>query len=157
IKVLDGEKNGSTHQGYLWAYRDVIRNLVLFEYQRGRNKEGPAKMLTDFKGFLQTDGYAAYDQFYQREGVEILHCMAHARRYFKEAENNDRERSESALKRVQEIEEAERQRRELAVVEGRKLGQEVIVPKLDTLGMWMAEQKRGVTPKSPIGKALGYS
>src|SRR5690606_4776585 len=51
IKVLDGEKNGSTHQGYLWAYRDVIRNLVLFEYQRGRNKEGLAKMLTDFKGF----------------------------------------------------------------------------------------------------------
>ena len=58
IKVLDSEKNGSTHQGYLWAYRDVINNLVLFEYQRGRNKEGPAKTLKDFTGFLQTDGYA---------------------------------------------------------------------------------------------------
>src|SRR5690606_35210710 len=157
IKVLDGEKNGSTHQGYLWAYRDVIRNLVLFEYQRGRNKEGPAKMLTDFKGFLQTDGYAAYDQFYQREGVEILHCMAHARRYFKEAEDNDKERSEYALKSFQEIYEVERQLRELPVEERRKLRQELIVPKLDTLGMWMTEQYRAVTPKSPIGKALGYS
>lgn len=83
IKVLDSEKKGSAHQGYLWAYRDVLENLVMFEYQRGRNKEGPAKMLKDFKGFLQTDGYAAYDQFYHREGVQMLHCMAHARRYLK--------------------------------------------------------------------------
>jgi transposase len=30
MKVLDSEKNGSTHQGYLWAYRDVNSNLVLF-------------------------------------------------------------------------------------------------------------------------------
>lgn len=58
IKVLDSEKNCSTHQEYLWAYRDVTRNLVLFEYHRGRNKEGPAQMLKDFRGFLQTDGYA---------------------------------------------------------------------------------------------------
>jgi len=66
----------------------VINNLVLFEYQVGRNKEVPAKMLKNFKGFLQTDGYAAYDQFGQREGIQMLHCMAHARRYFKEAEVN---------------------------------------------------------------------
>src|SRR5690606_17250867 len=97
IKVLDSEKNGSTHQGYLWAYRDVSTNLVLFEYQRGRNKEGPAKMLKDFKGFLQTDGYAGYDQFYHHDGIQMLHCMAHARRYFKEAENNDNQRSNYAL------------------------------------------------------------
>lgn len=35
-----------------------------------------------------TDGYAAYDQFGQREGIQMLHCMAHVRRYFKEAEVN---------------------------------------------------------------------
>ena len=63
MNVLDSEKNGSSHQGYLWAYRDVLSNLVLFEYQKGRNKEGPANFLREFKGFLQTDGYAAYDQF----------------------------------------------------------------------------------------------
>src|SRR5690606_19851064 len=91
------------------------------------------------------------------EGVEILHCMAHARRYFKEAEDNDKERSEYALKSFQEIYEVERQLRELPVEERRKLRQELIVPKLDTLGMWMTEQYRAVTPKSPIGKALGYS
>jgi transposase len=157
IKVLDSEKNGSTHQGYLWAYRDVINNLVLFEYQRGRNKEGPAKTLKDFTGFLQTDGYAGYDQFYHRGGITMLHCAAHARRYFKEAEDNDRERSSYALKVFQEVYEIERQIKGLSNEERRKIRQEAILPKLNELHSWMTEQYRAVTPKSPIGKALEYS
>lgn len=157
IKVLDSEKNGSTHQGYLWAYRDVTNNLVLFEYQRGRNKEGPAKMLKDFTGFLQTDGYAAYDQFYHRSGITMLHCAAHARRYFKEAEDNDRERSSYALKVYQEVYEIERQIKGLSNEERRTIRQEAILPKLNELHTWMTEQYRAVTPKSPIGKALEYS
>ena len=157
LKVLDSEKNGSTHQGYLWAYRDVTTNLVLFEYQRGRNKEGPAKMLKDFKGFLQTDGYAGYDQFYRRDGIQMLHCMAHARRYFKDAENNDKQRSNYALQLFQEIYEIERQIKELSDEERMKLREEKILPRLNELHVWMTEQYRAVTPKSPIGKALEYS
>lgn len=157
IKVLDSEKKGSTHQGYLWAYRDVLENLVLFDYQRGRNKEGPAKMLQDFKGFLQTDGYAAYDQFYHRDGVQMLHCMAHARRYFNEAEDNDKQRSVYAMQVFGEVYDIERQIRELSADERKKLRQEVTLPKLKTFHAWMTEQYRSVTPKSPIGKALEYS
>ena len=157
IKVLDSEKNGSTHQGYLWAYRDVTSNLVLFEYQRGRNKEGPAKMLRDYKGYLQTDAYAAYEQFYHRDGITILHCMAHARRYFKEAEDNDKERSGYALKFFQEVYEIERKIKNLSNEERRIIRQESILPMLNDFHAWMTEQYRQVTPKSPIGKALEYS
>jgi len=157
MKVLDSEKKGSTHQGYLWAYRDVISNLVLFEYQRGRNKEGPARMLKDFKGYLQTDGYAAYDQFYRRVGITMLHCMAHARRYFKEAEDNDKERSAYALKVFQEIYEIERQVKHLSNEERKAIREQSILPKLAEFHLWMTEQYRQVTPKSPIGKALEYS
>lgn len=157
IKVLDSEKKGSAHQGYLWAYRDVSENLVLFEYQRGRNKEGPAKMLKDFKGFLQTDGYAAYDQFYHREGVQMLHCMAHARRYFKEAEDNDKQRSVYAMQVFHDVYEIERQIKDLPADERGRLRQEATLPKLKAFHAWMTEQYRAVTPKSPIGKALEYS
>lgn len=157
IRVLDSEKNGGSHQGYLWAYRDVRQNLVLFEYQRGRNKEGPAKMLKDFKGFLQTDGYAAYDQFSRRDGVQMLHCMAHARRYFKEAEDNDQERSAYVLGVFQEIYEIERGVKTLLIEERRETRQQATSPKLEALKMWMTEEYRKVTPRSPIGKALEYS
>ncbi len=157
LKVLDSEKQGSSHQGYLWAYRDVMSNLVLFEYQRGRNKEGPARMLKDFKGYLQTDGYAAYDQFTHRQGVQMLHCMAHARRYFKEAEDNDKERSEYVLQVLQQVYEQERKMKDFSVEERQRLRQEITQPKLESLYAWMVEQYPKVTPKSPIGKALEYA
>jgi transposase len=157
LKVLDSEKNGGSHQGYLWAYRDVLSNLVLFEYQRGRNKEAPAKMLKDFKGYLQTDGYAAYNQFNDREGITTLCCMAHARRYFKEAEQNDKQRSTYALRAFQEIYDQEREMKDFTVEERKKLRQEVIVGKLEVLHTWMIKEYPAVTPKSPIGTALSYS
>ena len=157
MKVLDSEKNGGSHQGYLWAYRDVINNLVFFEYQRGRNKEAPGKMLKDFKGFLQTDGYSAYDQFGKRADITTLCCMAHARRYFKEAEKNDKERSTYALLAFQDIYEQERQMKDLTAEQRQKLRQEVIMPKLEALHAWMVKEYPSVTPKSPIGTALSYS
>lgn len=157
IKVLDSEKKGSSHQGYLWAYRDVLSNLVLFEYQRGRNKEAPAKMLKDFKGYLQTDGYAAYDQFSKSNGITTLCCMAHARRYFVEAEINDKQRSTHALLAFQEIYEQERQLKDVSIEERKKLRQEIIAPRLEALHQWMRDEYAKVTPTSPIGKALAYS
>lgn len=157
LKVLDSEKKGSSHQGYLWAYRDPINNLVLFEYQPGRGKAGPGKLLKDFKGHLQTDGYAAYDQFMTQQGVTMLHCMAHARRYFKEAEDNDKDRSAHALLEIQKLYEIERKIRELTVEKKQKARQEHAVPILEALCAWMIEQYKAVTPKSPIGKALEYS
>jgi transposase len=157
IKVLDSEKKGSSHQGYLWAYRDVINNLVLFDYRPGRSKEGPAGMLKEYNGFLQTDGYAAYDQFMGREGVKMLHCMAHARRYFKEAEDNDKSRSAYALEKIQDLYEIERRIKELSTEERYRIRQQEAIPILDELQQWMIEQYKAVTPKSPIGKALEYS
>ena len=65
-------------------------------------------MLKEFKGYLQTDGCAVYDQFYRRDGIAMVHCMAHARRYFKEAQDNDKERSSYALKLFQEVYQIER-------------------------------------------------
>lgn len=157
ITVLENEKGDGSHQGYLWAYRDVLSNLVLFEYQKGRNKEGPGMFLKDFKGYLQTDGYAAYDQFNKSTDVTTLCCMAHARRYFSEAEANDKQRSTHALLAFQKIYEHERQIKALSVAERQKLRQGDVAPLLETLLQWMKEEYPKVTPKSPIGKALAYS
>jgi len=148
IKVLDSEKKGSSHQGFLWAYRDVIRNLVMFEYQRGHNKEGPAKMLKSFQGFLQTDGYAAYDQLL---GGKVYVCFIAWRMLdaiSKEAEDNDKQRSAYALLAFQELYELERLLKDLPVEEKYKRRQEVAASKLAELHKWMIEQYTLVTPKS---------
>src|SRR5205085_9867317 len=73
IKVLDESKKGTTHQGYYWVYHNSRDKLVLFDYRTGRGREGPNDILKDYQGYLQTDGYAAYDDFNKRAGIILLH------------------------------------------------------------------------------------
>ena len=63
IKVLDKNKKGSTHKGWHWLYLYGNQDLVLFDYQKGRNRDGPKKLLKDFEGYLQTDGLSVYKAF----------------------------------------------------------------------------------------------
>ena len=101
--VLDKDKKGKTHRGFYWLYQDCIRKLVIFDYQEGRNKEGPSAMLENFKGILQTDGYGVYDEIAEKKGITLIHCMAHARRYFIEAIDSDKDRAEYALDLIQQL------------------------------------------------------
>jgi len=159
IKVIDKDKKGETHRGYYWVYQNSIDNIVFFDYQEGRGREGPTEILENFQGYLQTDGYAAYDIFEKQKGITLLHCMAHARRMFHEALNNNEDRAAYAMQEIQKLYMIERQCQEqqFSFEEIKTLRQEKSVPILASLGQWMKEQYVQTTPKSPIGKALGYS
>lgn len=67
IKVLDKNTKGKTHpsaakglptarRGYHWVYHSPLEKTVFFDYNSGRSREGPKKLLRDFTGYLQTDG-----------------------------------------------------------------------------------------------------
>jgi transposase len=159
IKVLDKDKKGQSHRGYFWVYHSSVGKLVLFDYQPGRGREGPQQILQHFKGFLQTDGYSVYDFFKEKEDITVLHCMAHARRMFYEAQVNDAARATYALEQFAALYGIERkikeqQRSHEAALQ---LRQQQAVPVLKAFGKWMKEQYVQVLPKSTIGKALGYS
>jgi len=159
IKVLDKDKKGQTHRGYFWVYHDSIDRVVLFDYQQGRGREGPMEMLKDFKGHLQTDGYAVYDLFKNTEDIKVLHCMAHARRMFFEAKDNDPVRASYAMEEIQRLYDLERKAKQenLSPEQILDLRQTESVPLLEALGQWMKDQYVQTLPRSPIGKALGYS
>lgn len=159
IKVIDREKKGETHRGYYWVYQNSIDKLVFFDYQEGRGREGPMGILEHFKGYLQTDGYAAYDIFDQRPGITQLHCMAHARRMFNEALDNDYERASYALNEIQKLYTIERISREagLSFEELKVVRCMKAAPILEGMWLWMQQQYVQVLPKSAIGKALAYS
>lgn len=159
IKVLDKDKKGQTHRGYYWVYQNSINQIVLFDYQEGRGREGPLEMLQQFKGYLQTDGYGAYEIFDKQQGITLLHCMAHARRMFNEALPNDEARAGYAMQEIQKLYAIERKckEQELSFDEIKEARQLESLPLLKALGSWMKEQYLQVLPKSSIGKALGYS
>ncbi len=160
IKVLDQSKSGKKiHNGFFWVYHNSLEKLVFFDYQPSRKKEVPQGMLAAFKGYLQSDGYEAYDDFDQKEGIVHLNCMAHARRYFVDAVNTDKTRAEYALEQMQQLYAIERRCREkeMSFDERKEVRWKEAVPILDHLGGWMREQQPNVLPQSPIGKAFSYS
>jgi len=159
IKVLDKDKKGETHRGYYWVYHNSIKKVVLFDYREGRSREGPSEILKNFTGYLQTDGYNAYDIFDEKKQIIHIHCMAHARRMFNDALDNDKARAEHALAQIQQLYAIERNCREqqLPHAQIKAIRQQQSVPVLTALGKWMKEQYVQVLPKSAIGKALAYS
>lgn len=161
IKVLNEGSKGHAHSGYFWVYQNPASGLVLFDYQPGRNKAGPLGLLRDFTGYLQADGYSVYEDsgVGRKQGVTLMHCMAHARRYFEKALDNDRPRAEHFLKEVQLLYALERKCREQALDEGQivDLRQNEAVPILERMGKWLKDNYMQVLPKSPIGRAIAYA
>jgi transposase len=159
IRVMDEDKKGTTHRGFYWVYYNSEQKLVLFDYRPGRGREGPDDMLKDFQGYLQTDGYSAYEDFDRRPGITLLHCMAHARRKFHEALQNDPPRAAYALGLFQQLYAIERTIKDHAhtgdaVVQ---LRQQEALPILQTLKTWMVEEyPKLVVKKSPIAQAMAY-
>ena len=159
IKVLDEDKKGTTHRGFYWVYHNSEQKLILFDYRPGRGREGPDDILKDFQGYLQTDGYSAYEDFGRRPGITLLHCMAHARRKFHEALQNDQPRAEYALALFQQFYAIERRIKETALQGDAvvQLRQQEAVPILQTLKTWMEKEYPAiVVKKSPIAQAMAY-
>ena len=116
-------------------------------------------MLKHFKGFLQTDGYSVYDFFKDKDDITVVHCMAHARRMFYEAQANDAQCAAYALEQFGNVYAIERNIKEqqLTPEQALELRQQKAMPVLQSFGRWMKEQYLQTLPKSTIGRALGYS
>ncbi len=158
IKVLDRDKPGATHQGYMWVYNAPMQNAVFFDYHKGRGLDAPLKNLATYKGYLQTDGYAVYEHFARNEGVTHLGCMAHARRMVERALENDKERASTVMILIQKLYSIERTAREdgLSAQMRHALRLDKSLPILNEMSKFIAANRDKVLPKSPIGKAFDY-
>lgn len=158
IPVLDKSKKGKTHQGYHWVYYSPLEKTVFFDYNKGRSREGPTKLLKNFSGYLQTDGYIVYDSFGNKKNITHLNCMAHARRGFEKALDYDKPRAEYAMDMFQKLYNIERQAREgkMSSQERYTLRLDHALPVLNELGKWVVETYKTVLPKSAMGKATAY-
>lgn len=158
IQVLESETKGKTHRGYMWVCRAPVQNLVFFSYNSGRSVEEPTKLLKNFRGKLQSDGYSVYEMFQGRPEITLAACLAHSRRKFFEAQSNDKARAKVVLTKIQALYEVERiaKEKQLNAPERLALRQEISRPIFDQLGEYLRKELLEVLPKSPIGKAIAY-
>jgi transposase len=83
--------NGKTKTGRLWTYvrndrpsGDVTAPAVWFAYSPDRRGERPRQHLKLYKGALQADAYAGFQQLYEDGTILEVACWAHTRRKFHE-------------------------------------------------------------------------
>jgi len=159
IKVLEKTKKGSTHQGYYRVYYNTHSRQVLFKYQTGRAAEWPKETLKNYQGYLQTDGYAAYNQFDDVAGITTLNCWAHARRKFIDAQSFDNTKASEVLTQIQLLYAIEKHcvENKYTTDEITKYRQDVAVPLLVKLYRILQTQLLSSLPKSPPGMALQYT
>ena len=84
----------------------------MFEFTRTRERDGPARFLEGFAGFLQADAYSGYDGIYAGDKVKEVACWIHARRYWHQAQDNDPVRATQALSFIARLSQIETQLRE---------------------------------------------
>ncbi|MBK8298588.1 MAG: IS66 family transposase [Saprospiraceae bacterium] len=159
IEVQSDEVEGKCHKGYMWVSRDPQNNLVLFTYQEGRSGESLINHIHGFKGKLQADGYGAYEKYKDNPDFILFSCWAHARRYFEQALDNDKERSEFIITQIQILYEIEKSAKEhnLTNEDRQKWRHKYAAPVLNTIKEYLDKNAELILPASAIGKAFGYT
>jgi transposase len=160
IRVQDSDKKGATHQGYYWVCYNNASKSVLFVYDPSRSRGAPQKILEGYQGYLQTDGYGAYDEFENVPGITLLGCLAHARRKFFEAKTANVQLSQEALELFGKVYAVEKHIREHNLIGEVKLAYRLAyaIAALNELHAWMLHQYAVIQlPSDPIRKAIEYS
>ena len=159
VKMLD-PMLGHARTARFWAYiGDSTHPYSVYDFTTSRKRDGPAKFLSGFEGYLQADAYGGYDGIYLGSGGKIVEvgCWAHCRRYWWEAIRTDSRRAHEALSYIAQLNQWEEK---LADLDSRRRGElrrEHALPILQSLRKWIEQQSRDVLPKSPIGQACTYT
>jgi transposase len=78
LQVLKEENRKATQKSYIWLGVGMDKYKVVYmHYANNRSGDTASKLFTGFGGYLQTDGYAGYNQVVKNENITQLACWAH--------------------------------------------------------------------------------
>lgn len=159
IPVLVKNRKGKTHKGFYWVYYDPVDKIVLFEYRTGRGREGPNEFLKEYSGIVQVDGYAGYNDLFQKNHVIRAGCMAHVRRKFESALEYDRAAAEHALSMIGRWFDIERDAKKSELTFGQRcdLRSDIMKSEFKEFREWMLLEASNHIPQSPVRKAMEYA
>lgn len=166
-------KGKAGHKNYMWVHRSGEfyreKQIVLFEYQRGRGHEHPEKFYKDFNGVLTTDGLNQYHMLEKLiPGLTNANCWAHARRFYADAvkaigqANQETIRNSvayQALTRISTIYKLENTLKDLSAQERLNERQKSIRPLVEEYLSWVKERlaDTSVLPKGKTADGMKYS
>lgn len=152
---------GSVQQTYMWTLvggREKNPTYRIYDFQLDRKHEHAEKHLKNYKGFLHSDKYGAYEKLASRNQFIWCPCWAHIRRKFFEAEGGDPEFRKHILRKIKYLFMFERVAWERSEEERLRIRQEKEIPIIEELIDLVKNRLiHGKTlPKSKFKEALGY-
>ena len=160
--VIDKEAHKAKKE-YLWMVRAVKERLRCFYYDNGSRAgaviEGLAKQ-HQYKGHLQCDGFAGYETaFRDNDDVQLVNCMAHIRRHFEQALDENRQAAEFVMSEIQKLYQIEHicTENKLTDDERKAKRQELARPIMEHLKAWMETEGIKYSERSLMGKAVTYA
>lgn len=162
VQVLGEKDKNNQNKSYMWVYRGNgdLYTAVLYEYQETRAALHPQSFLTNYHGYLQTDGYKGYDWVSDIDDIIHLGCMAHARRPFAKLVKMAKKSGKthqilSMITKLYQIEQ-EARNKQLSPDKRYQLRLEKAEPILDKIKQWLDGSINVVPPSSAIGKGISY-
>jgi hypothetical protein len=162
VRLQDESLPGKMRTARMWLARgrdEAPYNVFFFHESRGR--DGPARFLGDYRGWVTVDAYGVNDGVYIGSSgrIEASCCHAHARRKFEAALVNDPKRASQALAFYRQLYDIEDRGRELSAGERLELRKRESASLMDQFKSWLGDQaaERSVLPKSAIGAAVRYA
>ena len=160
--VVDKQEHKAKKE-YLWMIRAVLEGLRVYYYDGGSRAGAVIEKLANqyhFKGILQCDGFSGYETAFKgNNDVQLVNCMAHIRRHFEQALDENKSAAEFALGEIQKLYRIERNCTEqnLSDEERKQKRQELARPIMEHLKAWMETEGLKFSERSLMGKAVTYA
>jgi transposase len=156
---------GKTKTGRLWTYvrddrpaGDTTPPAVWFAYTPDRKGEHPQEHLKKFRGTLQADGYAGFDQIYEGGLIQEAACWAHVRRKFYDIQIAHKSAvAAEALVRIAVLYAIEKETHGRSPEERRTVRNERSRPLLESLKQWLEQLLGRLSKKSDTAMAVRYA
>ena len=155
-----------TTLSYMWVARGGPPGepVLIYHYAPSRGAPVAAEVIGDYHGYVQTDGYEAYDRVCAREGVSHVGCWSHARRGFtdaKKATGNTSKKAgaaDQALAFIAKLYAAESLRQSTDALDAfNEARRAQVEPVLEKLRGWLERKADQVLPRSALGQAVNYA
>ena len=164
LQVLKEKGRRPQQQSYMWHYASghlEPKQILLYEYQPGRQAKHPIAFLEGFQGYLHSDGYQVYHKI---PGIVSVGCHAHARRMFVDTMKGlsskavqTKNLTMEGFMFFQELADLEQQYKDMTPENRYEARLKASKPKLEALKAWLIKARGIVAPKSSLGKAIAYS
>jgi len=159
-QVLKEKNKKPQTTSYMWVRSSPLKEkpIILFEYDPTRSGKVAERLLSEFRGRVQCDGYDGYNILEKNPHIIRHGCLAHARRRFFEATKaTDKAHiAKHGLKLIQKLYRIEEEVRNQDPDHILKIRKEKSEPVIAELRKFLNENIRKVPPKSATGKALQY-